>query len=83
MTLYYGYNKYKELFGINGNNIKNILFIDAGHSKTSFILSQFSFTEFKVLGEEIFEYAKMEYRNSFKEEFPNNPKKKSPIIHRN
>ena len=80
ITLYYGYNKYKELFEINSNNKKNILFIDAGHSKTSFILSQFSFTEFKVLGEEIFEYAKMEYRNSFKEEFPNNPKKKVQLF---
>ncbi len=78
LLLHYIMDIIKDLF-----DIKNILFIDAGHSKTSFILSQFSFTEFKVLDEEIFEYAKMEYRNSFKEEFPNNPKKKSPIIHRN
>ena len=75
LLLHYIMDIIKDLF-----DIKNILFIDAGHSKTSFILSQFSFTEFKVLGEEIFEYAKMEYRNSFKEEFPNNPKKKVQLF---
>ena len=53
ITMYYGYMKYKELFideqnKINHINQKNILFIDAGHSKTSFILSNFKYNEFKV-----------------------------------
>jgi len=34
---------------INTGVEKNIIFIDAGHSKTSFILSQFKYNEFKVL----------------------------------
>ena len=55
ITLYFGYKKYKEYFivqnpGNNNNNvlsvnptiIKNIIFIDIGHSKTSFILSKLS-----------------------------------------
>ncbi len=57
ITLYYGYMKYKDLFLKEVNNKKaidtgiekNIIFIDAGHSKTSFILSQFRHNEFKVL----------------------------------
>ena len=43
ITMYYGYNKYRDLFAY-GNNIyenieKYILFVDVGYSKTSFILS--------------------------------------------
>ena len=54
ITMYYGYTKYRDNFGYNApseNNVvvKNILFIDAGHSKTSFILSSFKYDEFKVL----------------------------------
>ena len=53
ITMYYGYNKYRDLFLNNENKIdttieKNILFIDIGHSKTSFILSNFKYDEFKV-----------------------------------
>ena len=53
ITMYYGYMKYKDLFIDEQNKInqitqKNILFIDAGHSKTSFILSNFKYNEFKV-----------------------------------
>ena len=47
--------KYKDIFlqEVNGKKVintgveKNIIFIDAGHSKTSFILSQFKYNEFK------------------------------------
>ena len=53
ITMYYGYTKYKDIFLNKENKIdpnieKNILFIDAGHSKTSFILSKFKYNEFKV-----------------------------------
>jgi molecular chaperone DnaK (HSP70) len=53
ITMYYGYNKYRDLFVQEINNIdttiqKNILFIDIGYSKTSFILSNFKYNEFRV-----------------------------------
>ena len=52
ITMYYGYNKYRDLFA-NGNDIldnieKYILFVDVGYSKTSFILSYFKYNEFRV-----------------------------------
>ena len=50
ITMYYGYNKYSDLFfgekTINENIEKNILFVDIGYSKTSFILSKFKYDEF-------------------------------------
>ena len=53
ITMYYGYTKYKDIFLNKENKIdknieKNILFIDIGHAKTSFILSNFKYNEFKV-----------------------------------
>ena len=52
ITMYYGYNKYNDLFG-NNNQInrklkKTVLFIDIGQSKTSFILSDFTYNEFCI-----------------------------------
>ena len=53
ITMYYGYSKYRDLF-LNENNdvnkklTKYILFIDIGHSKTSFILSKFEYDLFEV-----------------------------------
>ncbi len=44
LTMYYGYFNYDEL----DYEKKYILFIDSGHSKTSFILSEFSKKEFAV-----------------------------------
>ena len=57
ITLDYGYMRYKDLFiinnsgkiGIDQNINKYVIFIDSGHSKTSFILSKFNYSEFKVL----------------------------------
>ena len=60
ITLYFGYKKYKEYFlrpdslnknsaVIDPNITKYILFIDAGHSKTSLIFSRLNFNLFKVL----------------------------------
>lgn len=63
ITLYFGYKKYNEYFinkKINSESkivsaeidttiIKYVLFIDAGHSKTSFILSKLTFGLFQVL----------------------------------
>jgi molecular chaperone DnaK (HSP70) len=48
ITMYYGYTKYNNLFNNNQKEI-NVLFIDIGHSKTSFILSNFKYDEFKVV----------------------------------
>ena len=50
ITMYYGYSKYKEIFIDNDKEkiVKKVLFIDIGHSKTSFILSIFKYHEFKV-----------------------------------
>ena len=44
LTMYYGYLNYNELTYEN----KYIIFIDIGHSKTSFILSEFSRKKFSV-----------------------------------
>jgi len=53
ITMYYGYTKYNDVFykenKIDTTIEKNILFIDSGHSKTSFILSYFKYNSFKVL----------------------------------
>ena len=58
ITLYFGYKKYKEYFisKNEGNSatvdptiIKYILFVDAGHSKTSFVLSKLTYNLFTVL----------------------------------
>ena len=53
ITMYYGYTKYRDLFLNQEKKIdptieKNILFIDIGYSKTSFILSNFKYNIFKV-----------------------------------
>ena len=53
ITMYYGYTKYRDLFVQEKNKVnptieKNILFIDIGYSKTSFILSYFTYNKFEV-----------------------------------
>jgi molecular chaperone DnaK (HSP70) len=57
ITLYFGYKKYKEYFirknegnsaTIDPTITKHILFIDAGNSKTSFVLSKLSYNLFTV-----------------------------------
>ena len=52
LTLYYGYNKYNDLFGFKNletpNICKHVIFVDCGHSKTSFIYSSFTPSTFKV-----------------------------------
>ena len=58
ITLYFGYKKYKEYFikknegtsaSIDPTITKYILFVDAGHSKTSFVLSRLTYNLFTVL----------------------------------
>ena len=58
ITLYFGYKKYKDYFvrknegnsaTIDPSITKYILFIDAGHSKVSFVLSKLSYNLFTVL----------------------------------
>jgi molecular chaperone DnaK (HSP70) len=44
LTMYYGYLNYKEFTNEN----KYVIFVDIGHSKTSFILSEFTKNEFIV-----------------------------------
>ena len=53
ITMYYGYSKYRDMFvtqkiNVNKSIEKNIIFIDIGHSKTSFIYSTFNYAIFKV-----------------------------------
>ncbi len=53
ITIYYGYTRYKDIFMTEKNKInqsiqKNVIFIDIGYSKTSFIYSTFNYSEFKV-----------------------------------
>ncbi len=53
ITMYYGYTKYRDMFikakiGVDRNIQKNIVFIDIGYSKTSFIFSTFNYKEFKI-----------------------------------
>ena len=95
ITLYYGYMKYKDLFLKEVNNkksidtgiVKNIIFIDSGHSKTTFILSQFKHNEFKVfdvmclnyLGGRDFNHKIMKrcedvFKEKYKKTIPNNAK---------
>jgi molecular chaperone DnaK (HSP70) len=61
ITLYYGYNRYKTLFVegekdnqlvINPNAVRYIMFLDLGHSKASFILSEFRPQYFRVVNVE-------------------------------
>ena len=58
ITLYFGYKKYKDYFirknegksaTIDPSIIKYILFIDAGHSKVTFVLSKLAYNLFTVL----------------------------------
>jgi molecular chaperone DnaK (HSP70) len=54
ITLYYGYNRYKDLFlekgstAINPNTSKYVMFLDMGHSKTTFFISEFRPQFFRV-----------------------------------
>ena len=89
ITFYYGYNRYKDFFQPNKNSVKNVIFVDSGHSKTTFFLSQFKYNEFKVLyvksipflggrdfDEALFKYAKIQYKIQFGFDFPEETKKK-------
>ena len=90
ITFYYGYNRYNDFFKQSKEKVINVVFVDIGHSKTTFILSQLKFNEFKVLyvksipylggrdfDEIIFEYVKIQFKNQFGIDFPENiPKKK-------
>ena len=89
ITMYYGYLHYQEL---TDNNIY-ILFIDIGHSKTSFILSEFSKNQFSVkevenipflggrdLNQKIYEKCKEQYKTDNKNEFPENARIKYRLL---
>ena len=97
LTMYYGFTKYRNLFFQNEETfegIEKILFIDFGHSKTSYILSSYSKNEFSVekvlcnpylggrnLDEKILEYIIEEYKeNNNIDDFDLNPKKKLDIL---
>ena len=58
ITIYYGYNKYNDMFKNKKDpkDVKHIIFVDIGHSKTSFIYSTFTYNSFKV------EYVKSSYK---------------------
>ena len=104
ITLYFGYKKYKEYFlkqdslnknaaAIDPNIIKYILFIDAGHSKTSFIFSRLNYNLFKVLDviyipflggrdfdEAIFKYCCEKFKNENNIDISNDKKTKLRLI---
>jgi molecular chaperone DnaK (HSP70) len=85
--MYYGYNKYRDMFVSKKTNVdktikKNVIFIDIGYSKTTFIFSTFNYAYFKVkyvkshsdLGArdfniEIMKYCIEEFNNKNKEKF--------------
>ena len=53
ITMYYGYKRYKDMFVSNKTKVdktikKNVIFIDIGYSKTTFIFSTFNYAYFKV-----------------------------------
>ena len=106
ITLYFGYKKYKEYFivqnpGNNNNNvlsvnptiIKNIIFIDIGHSKTTFILSKLSYDVFHVLDcisipflggrdfdEEIFKFCALKFKEKTNFDIINDKKCKLKLL---
>ena len=94
ITLYYGYNHYISLFKDNSSsNVKNVIFVDSGNSKTTFFLSQFKFNEFKVLyvksipflggrdfDEALFKYAQNKFLMQFHTPFPDAPKYKLRLM---
>ena len=104
ITLYFGYKKYKEYFlkqdslnknaaAIDPNITKYILFIDAGHSKTSFVFSRLNYNLFKVLDviyipflggrdfdEAIFKYCCEKFKNENNIDISNDKKTKLRLI---
>ena len=92
ITMYYGYNRYRDMFGSNKKKVKtikkNVIFIDIGYSKMNIIFSTFNYAEFKVeyvksypnLGGRDFDNKIMEYcLKQFKNKHPNIPKEKELI----
>ncbi len=87
ITMYYGYNKYRDMFVTNKTNVnktikKNVIFIDIGYSKMNIIFSTFNYAEFKVeyvksypdLGGRNFNNKIMEYcLKDFRKKHPNIP----------
>ena len=105
ITLYFGYKKYKEYFinkkelenkiyaQIDPNITKYVLFIDAGHSKTSFIFSKLNFNLFQVLNSvtipflggrdfdnKIYEYCAKNFMNNYGIDINNDNKIKIRLI---
>jgi len=104
ITLYFGYKKYKEYFirqnnenpnsaAIDPNITKYILFIDAGHSKTSLIFSRLNYNLFKVLDtlvipflggrdfdDAIFKYCCEKFKNEHNIDLINDKKAKLRLI---
>ena len=104
ITLYFGYKKYKEYFirqhsensnsaAIDPNITKYILFIDAGHSKTSLIFSRLNYNLFKVLDmvcipflggrdfdDAIFKYCCQKFKNENNIDLSNDKKAKLRLI---
>jgi molecular chaperone DnaK (HSP70) len=104
ITLYFGYKKYKEYFirqnsenpnsaSIDPNITKYILFIDAGHSKTSLIFSELKYNLFKVLDtlvipflggrdfdDEVFKYCCEKFKSENNIDLINNKKAKLRLI---
>ncbi len=97
ITMYYGYNIYNNFFMDEKKNILNkslnVLFIDGGHSKISFILSNFNNYSFKVIKVKnlpniggrnfdilIYDYCIEKYQNTFNQKIIINEKIKYTLL---
>ena len=106
ITLYFGYKKYREYFitntkvhkvksaaTIDPTITKHIIFIDAGHSKTTFVLSKLNFNLFTVLDsvslpflggrnfdEEIFKFCAEKFKEKTGDDILNNKKCKLRLL---
>ena len=105
ITLYFGYKKYKEYFinkkqvgnqilsEIDPNITKYVLFVDAGHSKTNFILSKLNFNLFQILNSvtipflggrdfdnKIYEYCAQKFKEKYGIDITNDNKIKLRLI---
>ena len=106
ITLYFGYKKFRDYFITNTNVnkvksaatidptiTKHIIFIDAGHSKTTFVLSKLNFNLFTVLDsvslpflggrnfdEEIYKFCVEKFKEKTGQDISNNNKCKLRLL---
>ena len=92
ITLYYFFSKYNDLF-CHGDHYKYVIFIDIGHSQTSFIFSKFNYYNCEVIksenhpflggrniDEKLLTYLNNKFKESTQKEFISNKKAVVKII---